>query len=737
MDKDAGSTSPEPDSKRRKLRKGTTSCWDCKKRKVKCTFDATSNTICISCRRRGAPCIGQDKPEDEVQAHAKANRDALLDRMQRVESLLEHLVEARDDRKKKTARSGFNLPTPGTLGYRTPDSDNQEYDSVVVRGPGEGWDEPRVTTAAPGIRISDECAKLSEELVKAFPCQSDIDVLCKSDYVTTYYCHQIFTKSGDVPESEAFNFVNDIAQIPEPSTTPPVLVAKRMLIFASFLQYYRSHRIHGLTEHPVVIMDRLVDTAVRLVTTNEKVMGCIEGLECTILEGVFHSNSGSLRRAWLAFRKAMVLAQLMRIDLPNPPLIASNGSVAKINPKFMWFRIVYMDSYLSLMLGLPHGGQETHMGSDVPGETPTCKLERAHTLVARRIIDRNRSDALSQDFTVTQALDQELLNAARALPDEYWFQPDYSNLRPNSREAFWETMRLADHLVHYNLVHLLHLPYLLRDDKESSDYAYSKTTCVHASREILYRVIAYHSFNCDMVTLYCRTADFFALMASMTILLAHIDGNRREVKDWRAHQRFSDRAIVSQFLHVLDEEAKHTHNFLTVGSVKTLQCLLDIESETARGEGRTAEDTVGCVENYWSELSLTIPYLGIIKIGRKGITKDWSAATNTLQPMIDEIPESVHVANHFFSAAGFGDALQQGSQASLFPVVPDVRPGQPLPVTSAVVQAELDFEQHQLQHPGLMAGVNDWAFQGVDGAFFDSIMRGTADWDPTLQGNIM
>lgn len=81
----------------------------------------------------------------------------------------------------------------------------------------------------------------------------------------------------------------------------------------------------------------------------------------------------------------MVVAQLLRLDLPNPPLIDSAEGYCKVNPKFLWFRIVYMDSYLSLMLGLPHGAQDTNMEHDIPGETPTCKLERAHTLIARRM----------------------------------------------------------------------------------------------------------------------------------------------------------------------------------------------------------------------------------------------------------------------------------------------------------------------------------------------------------------
>jgi len=32
----------------------------------------------------------------------------------------------------------------------------------------------------------------------------------------------------------------------------------------------------------------------------------------------------------------------------------------------------------------------------------------------------------------------------RALHDEYWYMPDYSNVRPNSREAFSETVRATN-----------------------------------------------------------------------------------------------------------------------------------------------------------------------------------------------------------------------------------------------------------------------------------------------------
>jgi hypothetical protein len=431
--------------------------------------------------------------------------------MQRVEALLEQLIESSYASPVKKSSPPSKLEQSG---YYTPASDYQ------APGPVSAPSEPCVSTSQFTIPVptseftipiptseftvssKEESVKLSEELLKAFPSQDDINTFCKSDYLTTFYCHEIFTKSIDPHEHEAFDLVNSFAKIPDPITTPPILMAKRMILLACFLQYLRSQNLCILREDPATIMNRLVETAARFVTSNENIVGSVEGLECIILEGVFQANGGNLRRAWITFRKAMVMAQLMRMDLPNPPPVKTLEANSKQNPKFMWFRIVYMDSYLSLMLGLPHGGGETNMENDVPGETANCKLERTQALIARQIIDRNRCGTSFQDFTATRLIDQKLLDAAKSLPDNFWLPPNFAPLQPNTPEAFWVMMRLCDQLHHYNLVHLLHLPYLC-SDKVSSYHTYSKVTCVNASREILSRVIAFRNFT-NTTTTNCR-----------------------------------------------------------------------------------------------------------------------------------------------------------------------------------------------------------------------------------------
>jgi len=57
------STHIHSDGLRRKLRKGTFSCWECKRRKIRCIFNADSDSLtCNGCWRRGIQCVSQAFP---------------------------------------------------------------------------------------------------------------------------------------------------------------------------------------------------------------------------------------------------------------------------------------------------------------------------------------------------------------------------------------------------------------------------------------------------------------------------------------------------------------------------------------------------------------------------------------------------------------------------------------------------------------------------------------------------
>lgn len=108
MDEDQNKTQSE--AKRRKIRKGTRSCWECKKRKMRCVFAdvgspievAAEQLVCIGCQRRGTKCISQEF--EQVESKDKPGKPTLLDRkggrrinrqdrVAKVEPLLDQLIQ--------------------------------------------------------------------------------------------------------------------------------------------------------------------------------------------------------------------------------------------------------------------------------------------------------------------------------------------------------------------------------------------------------------------------------------------------------------------------------------------------------------------------------------------------------------------------------------------------------------------------------------------------------------------
>jgi hypothetical protein len=73
----------------RKCRKGTLSCWACKKRKVRCNY-TKGDTICGGCRIRNIACISQEFPDEPNNVNSNS---PMSDRLGRVEALLDRVIQ--------------------------------------------------------------------------------------------------------------------------------------------------------------------------------------------------------------------------------------------------------------------------------------------------------------------------------------------------------------------------------------------------------------------------------------------------------------------------------------------------------------------------------------------------------------------------------------------------------------------------------------------------------------------
>ncbi|KAH8900230.1 hypothetical protein GQ53DRAFT_622065, partial [Thozetella sp. PMI_491] len=601
--------------KKRKLRKGTHSCWECKRRKIRCTFGRDGHIACISCRRRGTACLSQEFPEgsEEDQSPspiAACNRriGQMGDRIVRIESLLEDLT-----RKVSAQNPGADALAASRRQYRDPQAQvSLKYET----------------------KKSSEFEELSKVLYAAMPAPQDIEMLANqnSDSFAQGYQKSLTTSYHSMLSSEQENTARSVLlDVPGPKDHP-TLIARYMLTFASHLQSFRrnpQNNAQTLLTNPKELIIRIMNAVTALITSNDDLLGSVEGVECAILQGLVEASDGNMRRAWLAFRRATVVGQLMGISKrPCPPLKVLDRRT-KVDPQLLWFRVVHHDRWISLLLGLPQGCLDFSMASEeyLSADTPMGRLERSNCVVAGRILQRNEQGTVGlSDWKATQTIDTELQSAAKHLPSKWWLSPNLATIPPNSPALFWELQRALAQLMYFYLATQLHLPYMLRfaGDKQSN---YSKIMCASASREMLARFVSYRSFT-RLAGGGSPSVDFYALTGAMALLLAHIHSYKSQIgcgENIFAHQRMSDRAMLEQVLELMEAQGRDSNDSLSLQSAALLRRLMVVEEEASRGGQyntyvrqlcETPSPSHSRIPDDSSVLQISIPYFGTIKIAK-------------------------------------------------------------------------------------------------------------------------
>lgn len=214
-------------------------------------------------------------------------------------------------------------------------------------------------------------------------------------------------------------------------------------------------------------------------------------------------------------------------------------------------------------------------------------------------------------------------------------------------------------------------------------------------------------------------------MAAMTLLLAHLDSHSK-AENLLAHQYLSDRAMIEQAQENMQEVNSLNSDAMSAQSAELLRRILAIGSGPLDGSQKIsvqelATKTVSMDQNDDDVVTVNIPYFGIVKISGGGIRKeaprnkypqqrtDSSNPAEAMKPPVD---------------ARF-DRLEMSSMSPN----PLTATGINVSASNSVPQINNIFSDPFFQSPGLTAGRQDWAFQGVDIAFFDNLMNngGTGD----------
>uniref|UniRef100_A0A8H7KA88 Transcription factor domain-containing protein n=1 Tax=Bionectria ochroleuca TaxID=29856 RepID=A0A8H7KA88_BIOOC len=539
-------------------------------------------------------------------------------------------------------------------------------------------------------------ASLIETLYGLYPSQRDVDAIvgysAGSVFVTTlFHCHaDVAEGKSDPPEA--------IGTIPFASSRPTLLI-KRLLQLAICMQQLSPKFDCSSLSIPDSIlrtMEKIVGTVDSFFMSIDRLVTNLEGLECLLLLGYWQQNAGNLRKAWLVFRRALSVGQLIGIDtgksiLQNTLLLSQYPP----SPSMLWYRSVTCDRYLSLLLGLPAGSQDNSFAAQAQTarDTPWEKLEKLHTVVSAKLIERNTSSE-EQAYRLTLMIRSDLLASAGIMGEEWWEIPIIDPLC-SLRSAFQAAGQIILQMNHHLLLILVHIPYMLRRSSPQHDHQSSETICTSSSRKVLERFNAFRQINDSAFA--CRHVDYAALIAATTLLIAHAQPPPFEpTTDGMSRHRGVDRELVCAVKDRMESLAYLNSDSLFTESSTIIDRLLPI-LDIAPSASPTSPSIIP------PTVELEIPYFGKIKI--------------KVPPSHSNAGQEVEEAQNSLLAR-----MSRSIEAAIISTRPE-QPANSVPADRLTepfisIQFEPESQHSNFIATDVVAGADAWALQGIDATYW-------------------
>jgi hypothetical protein len=640
-------------AKRRKIRKGTFSCWECKNRKTRCHLEPGANSACQFCRRRGLACISQELP------NPADNENAGLEVLDLPRKDVGNVAAAHKPPERAWGLPGATFDDSqelsSSLSFRLDhfrhNRTSLSQSSVVIREP-----------------LTDHLLAVLPDAITATLIMSRGKFFSLPIHVRR---HSLQKLTSPIQNSGSYA---QISELPSPSSHP-LHFARKLIQLALCLQQLdppTTARLEvKLKESVHEVAKRYVEIASRYVTSQDSLMQSQDGLGTLMLEACFHINVGNLRSAWLLFRRALSIAQLL--GLPKP------GASIDSCEEAAWFRLVFGDRFVSLMLGLPCVVPEDDfaMKDNFTESTMFEELERIHVNVLGRIIARNvriqrrgrsaSNNDIYNDYKETQNIDYSMKHAVKHFPASWWASPTFSS-EATDAEIMDRTAQIMERLHHHFYLGTLHQPYVLyntltlsttNSDREKNaqlDCSYSQITALSSSREVLSCFLSIRSHH---RVLSYRPLDDKAYFAATGVILSHINGHRLGRENVLDHQRPQDLRLLNEVLNLIEDISLLSRDALSGNTVRTLKKLLAIEAQCAEGVGYDIwleEDPNLDLETEREVLKVTMPYFGIVCLACQGSIL-WNSAHSNLG--------ATHSESSGASTSPFTESLDQQNNATL------------------------------------------------------------------------
>ncbi|KAH6869526.1 hypothetical protein B0T10DRAFT_296001 [Thelonectria olida] len=544
---------------RKRLRRGTRSCYQCRKRKVKCQLTDENVETCAECVKSGTQCTLQPPDTTLGRGASPVNVDKQEheSRLERIETLLKKLVEAQ-----------ATQPVEGSL-------------KSMPTAPVSPWGDhllPSKSNATPPLVDDHEFATV-QPLDTQDPKQSLVSLLPSAqDAVTIVANTTAWLWAAESPPGSVLN-PNDtvrLLEIAAISRGSAMDIAKSLLLFALYMQQLPPNFNTQFLESQSVdkAIEVIVERVKLFILSHDDEACSLDGLECLTLLSLLELNDGSIRKAWMTTRRVLDIARLK--GLHNSFSISARNSTCSDMGlrRRLWLSTVCSDCYCSLLLGLepglgiaPFGPDDTIWNDPLADEH--ANVQRRLSLIVARIAQRN-AVGLHQDHQVLREIDEALNRLQGSVSPSWWRVPSFRQDRP--LESAREPNRLICQLWFFQAQIFAHMP--LAFGTTTNDSFSSLETCMEASRVTLQRYLGLQHAKDHLSR--CRTVDQSAFVAAVVLVLA-----KAQLQCHKQHSTTSrydsDRALLEQVIDSFESVGKMCRReHVARQSYEILSTMLDI-----------------------------------------------------------------------------------------------------------------------------------------------------------------
>lgn len=546
----------------KRMRLGTKSCVECRRRKVRCIYLPNSK-VCKECVLHDAQCTAQT-PQHSRQVTDETSEDAMnmRKRLEELEGMVRSLCKAVDPdldlsnpgKFERTAEALRRLRQGSTPEIRSESS----YYGTASMDPSEAGvsnnafsstesfeDAPLLNLfkAAMLIEGNETQGDISRTSLTAHhrirACITSLNALIPSledltailETTEKYwplwnaFPKDVLPGSGH-PQTSAVtrvrNFILDSMR-----STCGVFVAKAVLCLALCIQQlparFKDQRLN-LPAPPRALLDSFLAGAETLLPVNEGSAGTLDGLECFGLQARIYIDMGRPRNAWLCLRRAMSYAILQGLHTLDDS--------ADERRRTLWTHIWQHERQLSLILGLPPSISDVHPGVLRPHLTASVQ-ERVmfeFSIIAGHIIERNQN-CRSVDYSITERIEEELIQYRNGVASAVL------DTTPTSSMPLETLYRLQVAKIYYhNHCKMLHLPYMLKASINRK-YEHNRLAALEASRQIISAWQDLRDCCGSEIMIMCDLMDFQVFTAAIVLVINLLspycpDDGHQQARDW-------------------------------------------------------------------------------------------------------------------------------------------------------------------------------------------------------------